>query len=67
MVQDLAVALLHLLEGVGRIKGGNGHVAAVDDAQVLFVRVDAPYCVVGAAFLLARRARSDASGSEAGA
>jgi hypothetical protein len=65
VVEDLSVPLLHLLEGVCRVEGGNGDIATVDNREVFFEGVYAPDGVVAAAFLFAGRACADASRSEA--
>lgn len=67
MVQDLAISLLHLLEGVGCVEGCDRDVTAVDDAESFFEGVYAPYGVIASAFLFPRRACANAPGAEAGA
>lgn len=53
MVQDLAVSLLHLLEGMRCVEGCDGDVAAVDDTQSFFEGVHVPDGVVATSFLFA--------------
>lgn len=52
VVEDLSVALFHLLKGMGSIEWSDGHVSAIDDVQAFFEWVDAPDGVVAAAFFL---------------
>ena len=54
MVENLAVSLLHLLEGMRGVKGGDWDIAAIDDAKILFERVYTPDRVIAAPFLFAR-------------
>ena len=51
MVQDLPIPLLHLLESVCGVEGCDGYIAAIDDAEAFFKRIEVPDCVVAAPFL----------------
>ena len=62
--EDLAVGLLHLLEGVGGVEGSDGHVAAIQDREAAGVGVDVEAGVVAAAGFLAGGCRTDAAGTE---